>query len=142
LYRFYQDNVCTYVPLETPGPDTYRRAVYHQTPRAARLDLLSDFDCPDPAAANPRRSQTTTPIQALTLFNHRFVLDMAHALADRLQREVGDDLDHQLTRAMALTWGRHPTAEEQAEARQFVEQYGLPAYCRALLNSNEFLYVD
>ena len=51
--------MATYVPLDEYGPETYRRAVYHQNARAARVDLLTDFDCPDlrlrRAAARRRR---------------------------------------------------------------------------------------
>jgi hypothetical protein len=41
-------------------PETYRRAVSHQNARSARVDVLSDFDCPDGALAAPRRTATTT----------------------------------------------------------------------------------
>ncbi|GIW94163.1 MAG: cytochrome c [Pirellulaceae bacterium] len=74
LYRYLEDNVATYVPLDRPGPDTYRRSVYHQNARAARVDLLTDFDCPDSALPAPRRESTVSPLQALTLLNHAFTL--------------------------------------------------------------------
>ena len=35
LYRYFQDNVATYVPLDRPGPETHRRSVYHHSARAA-----------------------------------------------------------------------------------------------------------
>ena len=85
LYRFIQDNVSTYVPLDEHGPWTYRRAVYHQNARASVVDLMTDFDQPDCAFSAPARAETTTPLQALTMLNHRFTLDMATALADRLR---------------------------------------------------------
>src|SRR6185436_7089808 len=88
LYEYQQDNVATYVPLDRHGPETYRRAVYHHNARAARVDVMTDFDCPDPSFAEARRASTTTPLQALTLMNHRFALDMAQALAERLQRDA------------------------------------------------------
>ena len=81
LYEYQSDNVSTYVPLETAGPETYRRAVYHQNVRASVIDILSDFDLPDNAFAAPRRGVTTTPLQALTMLNHGFAIDMADALA-------------------------------------------------------------
>jgi hypothetical protein len=83
LDRFTQNNVCTYFPLEVHGPETYRRAVYHQNARASVVDVLSDFDLPDIAFAAPRRANTTTPLQALTLLNHGFTVDLARALAAR-----------------------------------------------------------
>ncbi len=95
LYTYYQDNVATYVPLDRPGPETYRRGVYHHSARASYLDVLTDFDCPDNALGAPRRSSTTTPLQALTMLNHGFAVDTAHAFADRLRREAGSAPDAQ-----------------------------------------------
>jgi hypothetical protein len=142
LYRYLEDNVATYVPLDAPGPDTYRRAVYHQNARAMRVDLLTDFDCPDPAAAAPRRAATTTPLQALTLLNHRFTLDLAAALASRLDREAGDDPGEQVDRAFALAFSRDPDDAERAGAVRLIDRHGLDAFCRALFNANELISLD
>lgn len=142
LYRYIQDNVATYVPLDDPGPETYRRAVYHQNARAMRVDILTDFDCPDPASAAPRRDATTTPLQALTLLNHHFTLDMASALADRLRREGGDDPAAQVNLAFALAFSREPDDTERSSSLDLIDRHGLDAFCRALLNTNEFIYID
>lgn len=139
LYRYLQDNVATYVPLDDCGPETYRRAVYHHHARASRVDLLSDFDCPDPAFAAPKRAETTTPLQALTLLNHRFTLDMAAALAQRIESETDPRPESQVRRGFILAFGRPPAPEELAAAARFVGDYGLPALCRVLLNANEFI---
>jgi cytochrome c553 len=141
LYEYQQDNVATYVPLDTHGPDTYRRAVYHHNARAARVDVLTDFDCPDPAFAEPRRAATTTPLQALTLMNHRFSLDMVRALTERLEREEKSP-DRQIQRAFELVVARAPSEKEFERAKQLVSAHGLRALCRALLNSNELIYVN
>ena len=126
LYRYLEDNVATYVPLDEPGPETYRRAVYHQNARASRADVLTDFDCPDFAFAAPRRAATTSPLQALTLMNHRFTLDMAAALAERLEREAGsDDPEAQVRRAFVLAYARLPDAEEVRTASRLVRRHGL-----------------
>ncbi|VTT96859.1 protein containing duf1549 : Uncharacterized protein OS=Planctomyces limnophilus (strain ATCC 43296 / DSM 3776 / IFAM 1008 / 290) GN=Plim_1739 PE=4 SV=1: PSCyt1: PSCyt2: PSD1 [Gemmataceae bacterium] len=142
LYKYVQDNVATYFPLDAPGPETYRRAVYHQNARAARVDVLTDFDCPDPAGAAPKRASTTTPMQALALFNHKFTLDMADALAARARADAGPEPDAQVRRLFALAYGRSPSAEELAAASKVAQAHGLRALARAVLNSNEFLYVD
>lgn len=141
LYEYMQDNVATYVPLDRHGPETYRRAVYHQNARAAPVDLMSEFDCPDNAYAAPRRSATTTPLQALTLLNHSFTLDMAAGLAERVTREVGDDRAAQVRRAFALALRREPTDAEAHAAETLVRDHGLPALARALLNASEFVFV-
>jgi hypothetical protein len=143
LYRYLEDNVATFVPLDEHGPETYRRAVYHQNARASRADLLTDFDCPDFAFAAPRRAATTSPLQALTLLNHRFTLDMAHALADRLEREAGTgEAEAHVRRAFALAYARSPDADEERLATGLIRKHGLRAFCRALLNSNELVALD
>jgi hypothetical protein len=142
LYRYLQDNVATYIPLDEHGPETYRRAVYHQNARASLLDLLTEFDCPDNAFSVPRRASTTTPLQALTMLNHRFSLDMADHLAERLARDAGaGNPAAQVQRAFALAYSRAPDAHEQDLAVAVISQHGLGAFCRALLNSNELIYV-
>jgi hypothetical protein len=143
LYHYLEDNVATYVPRDVVGPETFRRAVYHQNARAARVDLVTDFDSPDCAFAAPRRATTTTPLQALTLMNHGFTMEMAKDLADRLLHETGEENSQaQVNRAFALAFGREPAADEQAAAVELIEEHGLRAFCRALLNANAFVYVN
>jgi len=143
LYRYTRDNVATYFPLDQHGPETYRRAVYHQNARAAFVDLLAEFDCPENAFAAPRRASTTTPLQALTLLNHGFTLDMSRLLADRLTAEAeASNVDGQVDRAFRLCYGRAPEEGELADARRLIRQHGLPAFCRAMLNSTELIYLD
>jgi hypothetical protein len=139
LYSYLRDNVSTYVPLEAFGPETYRRSVYHQTPRAARIDLLTEFDAPDCAFTTPRRAETTSPMQALTMLNHSFTLDMAEALASRLEEEAPED---PAGRAFELAFARAPEADERARARELIDAHGLRAFCRALFNVNELIYLN
>jgi hypothetical protein len=141
LYRYVQDNVATYHPLDEPGPETYRRSVYHQNARAAQVDVLSDFDCPDPAASAPRRAATTTPSQALALLHHRFVHDVSRMLAERVTKDAGGQPEDQVRRAVLLAYGRPPDDEELARCKALVEQHGIKALCLALLNSNELIYL-
>ncbi len=141
LYDYQQDNVATYVPLNEHGPQTYRRSVYHHNARAARVDILTDFDCPDPASAEPRRAATTSPLQALTLMNHSFSLDMARALSDRLQKDSAEPTS-QVQRAFELAFSRAPSPGELEAATRLVTTHGLRAFCRAILNSNELIHVN
>ncbi|NND98830.1 MAG: DUF1553 domain-containing protein, partial [Pirellulaceae bacterium] len=140
LYRYLQDNVATYVPLDEHGPETYRRAIYHQNARAARTDLMTDFDQPDCAFSTARRAQTTTPLQALTTLNHQFTLDMAAAMAQRLQSET-DDVDRQINRAFQLAYCRAPSLDETAECIELIQEHTLSAFCRILLNTSELIHV-
>ncbi|RMF39784.1 MAG: DUF1553 domain-containing protein [Planctomycetota bacterium] len=141
LYRYLQDNVATYIPLDEHPPTTFRRAVYHQNARAARVDLLTEFDQPDCAFSAPRRTATTSPLQALTSLNHPFMVDMAQRLAARVALEAGEDQPEQIRLAFAYCFGRAPSAEEAAECLDLLDSYSLPSLCRVLLNSSELLFV-
>jgi hypothetical protein len=143
LFQYVEDNVATYHPLDKHGPETYRRAVYHHNARATQIDLLSEYDTPDCAFAAPRRTTTTSPLQALTSLNHQFTLDMAAALAQRLTRAAPEgSTDAQIALAFELVFTRPPSHEELVAGGEFVETHGLVHFCRALLNANEFVYVD
>ena len=141
LYRYMRDNVCTYVPLDEHGPETYRRAVYHQNARASVVDLMTEFDQPDCTFSTPKRATTTTPLQALTMLNHRFTLDMSRSLAERLKRDVGLNLEDQIHRVYRLCFSRHPKSDELTSCRQLADKHGLTALCRVLLNTSEMVYV-
>lgn len=142
LYRYLRDNVATYVSRDEHSAETYRRGVYHQRARAAVADLVTDFDGPDCAFSTPRRSTTISPLQSLTLMNHSFTLDMAKFLSERLEQEAGDARADQVRLAFQLSYGREATEQETAAAGKLIESHGLRAFCRALLNSSELIYVD
>jgi mono/diheme cytochrome c family protein len=140
LFKYTVVNVAIYEPLEEQGPQTWRRGVYQQAARAYRDGLLASLDEPECAQRAPRRDMTTTPLQALSLFNGAFVVRQAGLFADRVKREAGERPEDQVLRAFRLAFGRPPTEKEQKAAAVLVERQGLAALCRALLNANEFLY--
>jgi hypothetical protein len=141
LYRFMRDNVSTYAPLDKHGNETYRRAVYHQNARASVVDLMTDFDQPDCTFSAPKRAETTTPLQALTMLNHSFTLDMAVALAKRLQSEVGNDPVSQVQRAYQLCYSREAQEAEVEACCELIGEHGVEAFCRVLLNTSELIYL-
>jgi len=142
LYRYMRDNVSTYDPLDDHGPDTYRRAVYHQNARASVVDLMTEFDQADCTLSTPKRSQTTTPLQALTMMNHSFTLDMAEAMAERASAASGDELDRQVEAVFRFAYQRLPEPLERKRCVSLAKRHGLPALCRAIINSNELIYLD
>ncbi len=142
LYHFMRDNVSTYEPLDQHGPETYRRSVYHQNARASVVDLMTDFDQADCTLSTPRRSQTTTPLQALTLMNHSFTIDMAESLSSLTRNSIGDEVGPQVDYAYRVAYQRAPSPEERKAAVDAVESYGLRALYRAILNSSELIYLD
>jgi hypothetical protein len=138
----YNNGTTYYEPYDPVGPEYCRRSLYRFTPRGGNQGLLESFDCPDPASAAPRRSVTTTPLQALSLWNNAFALRMAEAFAERVSREAPDNLDAQVARAYRLALQRDPRPAECDLARRLAADYGLKALCRALCNANEFLTVE
>jgi len=129
-----------YEPFDSDSAELNRRTVYRFSPRGGRMALLDVFDCPDPSAAAPRRSVTTTPLQALSLLNNAFVLRMTAHLAKRVQQESGEQaLEKQVKRSFELCLGRAPTEDEQKLAQKLVAEHGLSALGRVLFNTNEFL---
>src|SRR5439155_19708438 len=131
-----------YDALPQVGPTFTRRSLYRMWARGGRSPLLDTLDCPDPSTATPRRARTTTPLQALALFNNAFVLDQAEHFARRVRREAGDDVGKQIGRAYALAYGRAPTGREAGLVRPFVEEHGLEALARVIFNTTEFVQAD
>ncbi len=131
-----------YRPIDAEGAEFNRRSIYRMWVRGGKNPLLDTFDCPDPSTLTPTRGSTTTPLQALSLLNHSFTLRMADAFAKRLEREAGMESGQQIQQAFELTTGSPPTAGQLAASQQFVQKHGLSPFCRVLLNSNAFLYVD
>ncbi len=136
------ENVRHYFPKKEYGPEDWRRMIYMTKVRLERESVFGIFDCPDAATSVPNRSRSTTPLQALNLFNSRFVLQQAELLAARLQNDCGNDMSRQITRAFWLCFGREPDADELADSRAFIDDEGLAAFCRAMLNSNEFVFLQ
>ena len=125
-----------------------RRSVYVFVKRNLRYPLFRLFDAPDRNETCARRFVTTTAPQALALLNDGTVLGYGKALADRVTKEVGADRAKLVDRAFPLAIGRPPTTEERTAMLGYLARHkGTPAeaaadLCHALLNLNEFLYVD
>jgi hypothetical protein len=132
----------TYTVFDAVGPEFNRRSLYRTCVRSGTSPLLDTLDCPDPSVATPRRSVTSTPLQALTLLNNKFTEHHAARFAERLQREAPGDTAAQIRRAYALAFSRQPADDEAAFATKYVAQNGLSELCLVLFNANEFLYVD
>jgi mono/diheme cytochrome c family protein len=127
-------------PVESFTGDGLRRMIYAHKVRREREAVFGAFDCPDAGQSTARRRESTTPIQALNLFNSRFTIEQAEAFAARVTASVGDDSARQIRSAYQLALSREPNAAELADAESVVHEIGLGALCRALFNSNEFLF--
>jgi hypothetical protein len=130
-----------FVPVEHFTDDGLRRMIYAHRVRRERDAVFGAFDCPDGGQSTPRRRESTTPIQALNLFNSRFTLDQADALAARIRAETDGDLSAEIRRAYQLALTREPAPEELQDAENLARTHGLATFCRVLFNSNEFLFI-
>jgi hypothetical protein len=135
--------VSVYEPRDEFGPVEWRRMIYQAKPRIQQDGTFGAFDCPDGAQIAPKRTSSTTPLQALNLLNSPFMVQQADFLAERVWREAGREADAnaQVTTLFRLAYGRVPTDAERGDSARFVREYGLSALCRVVLNANEFLYV-
>ncbi len=128
-------------PVESPSGDALRRMIYAHKVRREPDAVFGAFDSPDGGQAVALRGESTTPIQALNLFNSSFTLDQARALAERVEREAGQDAEHQIRHAFRLVLLREPVADEVSAILPHVNQHGVAVLTRALFNTNEFLFM-
>src|SRR5262245_56799 len=126
----------------SPDPrDHGRRSVYVFARRNLRFPFLEAFDVPDTNLSCPKRERSTTATQALALLNAEDVARAARRLAARVEREA-DGADDRAALAFRLVLGRRPTDDETRLAREFLADFPLHELCRALFNTNEFVYLD
>ena len=139
-FEVEMENVRHYYPKKDYGPKDWRRMVYMTKVRQEREHVFGAFDCPDASMVVPRRSRSTTPLQALNLLNSSFVMQQADLFAKRLERE-GETVRQRIERAWLLCFQRPVTAEELADSETFIEQEGMQQFARAMLNANELVFV-
>ncbi|MBL4886597.1 MAG: DUF1553 domain-containing protein, partial [Planctomycetaceae bacterium] len=132
--------------------DQNRRSIYIFIKRSLILPELASFDFPDTDTTCEARFTTIQPAQALGMMNGHFLNQQAELFAQRLQNEVGDDAQKQVSRALSLVCCKTPTEKEIAQGLQLMEklqhkhqlskQDTLKFFCLYALNLNEFMFVD
>ena len=132
-----------WIPKETFAAADNRRMVYALSLRMEHDAVFGAFDCPDGGSITPSRTRSTTPIQALNLFNSSFMLDQSEHFANRVEAMAGEGrgLRERIRLAYRLAFGRDPQPDELTEAVDLAETHGLIQVCRALFNTNEFLFL-
>ena len=143
-YNVFEDNdnyVRVYKPKETFGPEEWRRMIYQYKPRMEQDETFGIFDCPDGAQNQPKRNESTTPLQALNMLNSPFMNQQAELFAKRLEEEAQEPAA-QADRAFELAYAREAGPEEREASAAFIQEHGLVLFCRAIYNTNEFLYLE
>ena len=133
--------VLDYAAFDWDATGAGRRAIYRVVWRGIPDPLFDALDFPDLGLPAPVRGFSASAPQALVLFNDPFVLHHAAALARRAEA-AAEVLADRVRQAVRLTWLRDPTAAEEAELVALADAHGLPAVCRLLYNSDEFLFLD
>jgi hypothetical protein len=136
--------------------DHYRRSIYIFARRNLRYPLFATFDRPAADCSCAVRDPSTTAVQSLLLLNSEFTLDAARRLASEVSRAC-PDAGSRCVEVYRRLLSRHPDSDEQRDCIDFLQhqasllgQEGRPDpgttaltdLCRAMFNSNAFLYVD
>ncbi|MFO1044247.1 MAG: PSD1 and planctomycete cytochrome C domain-containing protein [Planctomycetaceae bacterium] len=140
-----------------------RRSIYVLHRRTKLPTILESFDSPQMGPNCVERGESIVAPQALHLLNNANVHALATQFAERVRREVGDDIDAQVERIHRLAFGISPSQaiREQAkedlvrltqqwlttvgngpEAPKLAADRALQNYCHAIVNTAEFVYVD
>ncbi len=147
------------------GDDVLRRTIYLTINRAAISELFATFDYVESSVSTGKRSSTTVPHQALFLMNSPFVIEQASEVAKRVLTRTSRDQER-IDYLFHLVVGRPTTQEEMDRAIRYLKDFreepksagtssnsdreedserverGWKSLARALLATNEFLYVD
>ena len=140
------------------NPNVYggnKRSIYLPVVRSAVFEVLQAFDFPDPAVINGKRQSTTVAPQSLFMMNSQFVESQSKELA-AIVLSGSQDPFFRVQDAYVRAFGRRPTQREVDVAVDYlnrvtklfdgkIETAELSAYqslCRAILSSNEFIYLE
>jgi hypothetical protein len=138
--------------------ETRHRSLYLMQQRLRKHPYLALFDGADPSTATGTRLVSTTPLQALFLMND----PLAHSAATKLAARVlasSTEESARLEFAFQLVLTRPPEREDRDAAQDFLRRYrekltalrtpsdqielkAWSALARALLSTNEFVFVD
>ena len=151
---------------------TTRRSLYYRQTRGEFPSALALFDGPSANEVCHRRHTSTVALQPLQLLNDPQSVARAEIFAERAEREAGSDRGRQVERAFVLAFNRMPDTNERAMAERFftgtargstLVAPALPSadganksnpterpharrplveFCQALLNANEFIYLE
>jgi len=147
-------------PSVTPeqAEQRLRRSIYLLQKRDDFPPQQALFDGPTALESCAQRFVSTVALQPLYLLNHPFMTARAAAFARRVQAQVGPDPARQGEVAFALALGRAPDDTERNAIATFLSDapqnfsqdsrladsppQKLVHFCQALLNLNEFVYLE
>jgi len=105
------------------GASLYRRSLYTYWKRTVAPPALMTFDAANRETCVVRETRTNTPLQALNLLNDVTYVEAARALAERILKESGPNVQDRLTLAFRLTTSRRPQPRELTILSVGLEQH-------------------
>lgn len=140
-------------PLDGAG----RRSIYLSIRRNFLSPMMLAFDMPIPFSTFGNRNSSNVPAQSLTLLNDPFVAEQAEVWAAHLLTLDHVDAAQRIEHIYMTALSRPPTGEETTNAIAFIQQQASrlnltdeqsfgdatvwTAYCHAILNLKEFIYL-
>jgi hypothetical protein len=131
-----------------------RRTVYLPLRRANLPTLLNLFDFGDATTMNGKRQLTNVATQALFWLNSEFLTDRSTDLAKALLADTAKDDAARLASAYRRILNRSASQDELTAGLKYIAgfqqkfageqsaQKAWQSYCRILMASNDFLYLD
>jgi hypothetical protein len=126
----------------SPKEEQWVRSLYLVQKRTVRVPFMETFDLPENSTSCARRVSSVVAPQALSLLNSEMSGEVARAFAARVEKEAGTNSGAQVKRAFALALQREPEERELAVTEKLLRERSLVEACRALLNVNEFVYLE
>ena len=128
------------------------RAVYIPVVRSSMYDVFQAFDLPDPSTSNGDRDSTVVAPQALFMMNSSVILKHSRKMADRSACAAGVDDALEFAKPMSERSPVRPRRTEIDLALSFIARIeqqwqgdkakAWQSFCKALLASNEFMYLN
>lgn len=129
--------------------DSDRRTIYLFRQRIRKNTFLDTFDAPDGNLHVGVRRPTTTSLQSLYFMNSEFIQDEANRMTSRML-ESNPNFTSRIAWCYQTLFGRKPDNVEMTQTQQLISQASTASgestawssLIRAMLSSNEFLFVD
>jgi hypothetical protein len=127
--------------FDVDSPESCRRSVYRYLFRTLPDPFMDCLDCADSSQLTATRNISITALQAMAMWNDRFIVRQSEHFAERVANE-NPTLTKQIEAAYQLALGRAPTSGEVKMLKDYAAKHGLANACRIILNSNEFMFVN
>ncbi|WP_126970986.1 DUF1553 domain-containing protein [Gynurincola endophyticus] len=112
LWEALSDKSWKYHYHLSEGEDLFRRSIYTVVKRSSPPPFMLIFDAPDRNFCTVKRTNSSSPLQALVLMNDPTFIEAAKFISDRMINEGGPQITDQLVFGFRLVTGRKPQKPE------------------------------